>query len=197
MHSVLWHWRVMCWYASGHSGHVYLFFYIPVINISTLSSIPTSIYTPILPQWSPMNFRNIWIAFSVIFTIFQLHKIVFTPRCTNTIVSIFPSPITYRLSNVSHLGFYWHRHNTHWHVQSDQIYYLCVGHGFYDTVLLPRWCCFIINYSWLISIFSSFISPFLWLTSSCIKKDHMHISIKFYFNPYNLSLTWITYVFDL
>jgi len=115
-------------------------------------------------------------------------KIVFTPCHTNNNVSIFPSPITYGWSNISHLGFYWHRHNTHWHVQSDQILYLCVGHGFNDTVLLPQWCCFIINYSWLVSIFSSSISPFLWLISSCIKKDRMHISIKFYFDPYSILL---------
>jgi len=119
---------------------------------------------------------------------FQSHKIIFAPRHTNTIIGIFPLPITYRSSNISHLGFYWHCHDAHWHVRLDQIYYLCIGHGFYDTVLLPWWCCFIINYSWLISIFSSFISPFLWLISSCIKKDHMHISIKFYFNPYSILL---------
>jgi len=165
-------------YFSTHSSHQYLD---SILN-------PNFDLHTILPQQSLMNFCNIWIVFSVIFMIFQSHKIIFAPRCTNTIVGIFPSLITYRLSNILHLGFYWHRHNAHWHVRSDQIYYLCVGHGFYDTVLLPQWFCFIINYSWLVSIFSSFISPFLWLISGCIKKDHMHISIKFYFDPYSILL---------
>jgi len=165
-------------YFSTHSSHQYL---------DSILDPNFDLHT-ILPQWSLTNFRNIWIAFLVIFTIFQSHKIVFAPCCTNTIVDIFPSLITYRLSNILHLGFYWHCHDAHWHVRSDQIYYLCVRHGFYDTVLLPWWCYFIISYSWLVSIFSSFISPFLWLISGCIKKDHMHISVKFYFNPYSILL---------
>ena len=83
-------------YFSTHSSHQYLDSILdPNFNLHT-----------ILPRRSLTNFRNIWIAFSVIFTIFQLHKIIFAPRRTNTIIGIFPLLITYRSSNILHLGFY-------------------------------------------------------------------------------------------
>jgi len=83
-------------YFSTHSSHQHL---------DSILNPNFDLYT-ILPRQSPTNFRNIWITFSVIFMIFQSHKIVFVPRHTNTIVGIFPSPIMYRSSNILHLGFY-------------------------------------------------------------------------------------------